>query len=218
MKFDTKTLCILAMMSTIAFLLGSFVRVPVVPLAPWLRYDPKDVIIIIAGFMYGPLAAFAITIVSSFLHLVTVSASGPLGFFMNVVSSTAFCCTAALIYQKKRTVKGAVLGLAVGVVFATAIMMMWNYIVVPYFMELPREDVVPLLIPAFLPYNLLSNTVNAALTMLVYKHVKKALQATRMMPKTPEASKSINWGVIVAAVFVLATCVLWWLILRGIIL
>jgi len=212
---NTKKLSILAMMSAMAFILAAFVRVPIVL---WLRYDPKDVIIVIAGFIYGPMAAFIVTVVVSFVQMFTVSATGYFGLFMNIIASTAFCCTAALIYKKKRTLQGALLGLIVGTIFATAAMMMWNYIVTPLFMERPRYQVVPLLIPAFLPFNLISNTLNAALTMLLYKHVKSILQATRMMPiPEEEGVKGFNKGIIVASLFVILSCTLWVLILRGVI-
>jgi len=218
MKLDTKKLCVLAMLSALAFLLAAFVRVPVIP-APALRYDPKDVIIVIAGFIYGPMAAFIVTVVVSFMQMITVSATGYIGFLMNVIASTAFCCTAALIYKKNRTVKGALLGLIVGIIFATAIMMLWNYIITPIFLRIPREAVVPLLLPTFLPFNLVSNTLNAALAMLLYKQVKTILQKTRLMPISEDTGKKdgFNKGIIIASLFVILTCVLWVLILRGVI-
>jgi len=218
MKLDTKKLCVLAMLSALAFLLAAFVRVPVIP-APPLRYDPKDVIIVIAGFIYGPMAAFIVTVVVSFVQMVTVSATGYIGFLMNVVASTALCCTAAFIYKKNRTMKGALLGLIVGIIFATAIMMLWNYIITPIFLRIPREAVVPILLPSILPFNLVSNTLNAALAMLLYKQVKTILQKTRLMPITNDTDNKagFNKGIIIASLFVILTCILWVLILRGVI-
>jgi len=64
MRFNTKKITTLAMISAMAFVLAAFVRVPVVL---FLRYDPKDVIIAIAGFIYGPMAAFI-------FHNVTIQA------------------------------------------------------------------------------------------------------------------------------------------------
>jgi len=214
--FDTKKLTTLAMVSAMAFALAAFVRIPVVL---FLRYDPKDVIIAIAGLIYGPMAAFVIAVVVSVTQMFTVSQTGPIGLLMNIIASAAFCCTAALIYKRHRTLKGAVIGLAVATIFATAVMMMWNYIITPLFMDVPREQVVGLLIPAFLPFNLISNTLNAALTLLLYKPVRSALQASRMMPPATTEGKvgKINPGVVIAALFVIATCVLWVLILQGVI-
>ena len=219
-NMNTKKLCVLAMLSALAFVLAAWVRVPVLTVTPTfvLRYDPKDIIIVIAGFIYGPLAAFAVTVVVSFVQMITVSATGYLGFFMNVVASTAFCCLAALIYKKKRTIGGALLGLIIGAIFATAVMMMWNYIIVPLFTPMPRAAVVPLLIPAFLPFNLVSNTLNAALTILLYRHIKTVLKRAHLMPQVDEpATKGrFNLAIFAAALFVVLTCVIWVLILRGV--
>ena len=214
---DVRKLCILAMMSTLAFILAAYVRVPVIPVPP-LRYDPKDIIIVISGFIYGPLAAFAVTVVVSFVQMFTVSATGFIGLFMNIVASTAFCCTAALIYKKNRTMKGAIIGLIVGTIFATAVMLLWNYILTPIFINRPREQVVPMLIPVFLPFNLISNSLNAALTVMLYRHVKPILRAARIMPVPAEdtGKKKINVGIIIAAGFVILTCVIWWLILQDV--
>ena len=42
----------------------------------------------------------------------TVSDTGPIGCIMNVLATCAFCCTAAFVYKKFHTRKGAVIGLA----------------------------------------------------------------------------------------------------------
>jgi len=204
------------MMCALAFLLAAYVRIPVVL---FLRYDPKDVIIVIAGFLFGPLAAFVVTVVVSLLQMLTgVSRTGYIGLLMNIIGSTAFCCTAAMIYKKKRTIKGALMGLIVGGIFATAVMMMWNYIITPIFMEVPRSEIVPLLLPAFLPFNLLSNGLNILFALLLYKRVKRALEAMRMMPRTEEAGGNgvSQSGVILSVLFVVLTCMLWVLILLGV--
>ncbi|MCL2404060.1 MAG: ECF transporter S component [Defluviitaleaceae bacterium] len=215
-RVDTRKLCVLAMMCALAFLLAAYVRIPIVL---FLRYDPKDVIIVIAGFLFGPLAAFFVTVVVSLMQMLTgVSRTGYFGLFMNIVSSAAFCCTAAIIYKKKRTFKGAFIGLVVAGIFATAVMMMWNYIVAPLFMEMPREDIVRLLIPAFLPFNLVSNGLNIVFTIVLYKRVGLILNAMRMMPRTEESGTSASYkGLVLSALFIIVTCVLWVLIIMGVI-
>jgi len=197
-----------------AIILVTFIRIPVVL---FLSYEPKDVIIAIGGFLYGPMAALMVAVVVSLVEMVTISQTGPIGMLMNIISSAAFCCTAAFIYKKKRTLKGAVIGLVVATFFATAVMMMWNYIITPIFMDVPRQEVAQLLLPAFLPFNLVSNTLNAAFTMLLYKPIKSALKASKLMPSSEEADKmgKNHVGVILGSGFVILTCVLWVMVLRG---
>jgi riboflavin transporter FmnP len=95
---------------------------------------------------------------------------------MNVISSCSFACTAAFIYGKKQTSSGAVVGLFCGWFCMVPIMLFWNYFITPIYMGLPREAVAELLIPAFLPFNLIKGGLNAAITLILYKPVLTALR------------------------------------------
>ena len=213
MQTKTNRLVALAMFSAIAFLLAAFARVPVVL---FLRYDPKDVVMTIAGFIYGPMAALAVAVVVSTVQMFTVSQTGIWGWVMNVIGSAAFCCTAAYIYKKNRTMTGAVIGLIAAFFVATAIMMLWNYFILPIYMPgVTREAVMPILFTAILPFNLISNGLNAAFTFILYNYVKKALQAANFLPRyTYEVKpKKINIGLIMVAAFVAVTCIIWIIVL-----
>ena len=148
------------MLCAIAYVVMAVGRIPVVE---FLSYDPKDVIICIGGFLLGPLTAFVISVVVSLVEMVTVSSTGPIGLLMNIISTCAFACTASLIYQKKRSMAGAVMGLAAGCATMAAAMMLWNYLITPLYMGYPREAVAELLIPMFLPFNLLKGGHRSAL-------------------------------------------------------
>lgn len=82
-----------------------------VPLVLFLKYDPKDVVIVIGGFIFDPSVSLAISLVVSVVQMVTISGTGILGCVMNIISSCSFACTAAYVYKKKHTLTGAVLGL-----------------------------------------------------------------------------------------------------------
>lgn len=216
METDTKKLTTLAMLSTIAYLVMVIGRFPVVL---FLKYDPKDVIITIGGFIFGPLSAFTISLLVSLVEMITVSDTGLIGFLMNVLSTCAFACTAAYIYQRDRTLRGAVLGLVTGSILMTGAMLLWNYIATPYFLGVPREQVVALLLPAILPFNLLKSGLNAAVTMLLYKPIVGTLRRRELIPESHGSAKSegISLGVILVSLIVLVTCILLVLIIRGMI-
>jgi len=48
----TKNMTTMAMLAALAFLVMLVGRIPMVAAAPFLKYDPKDVIIIIGGFIF----------------------------------------------------------------------------------------------------------------------------------------------------------------------
>ncbi len=133
----------------------------------FLKYDPKDIIITLGGLIWGPMTSFTVSVIVSLIEMVTISENGILGCIMN-----------AVIYKKKRTLKGAVVGLLSGSVAMVLVMMLWNYLIAPIYMGYPREAVAKLLLPAFLPFNLLKSGLNAGFTFLLYKPITTALRRT----------------------------------------
>ena len=212
-----KKLVTLAMLSAIAYLVMFVFRIPIVL---FLKYDPKDTIIAIAGFLYGPLSAVAVSAVVSAVEMFTTSETGWIGFIMNMLSTCAFVCPAAFLYGRKRTIRRAAVGLGLGVVLVTIAMALWNYIMTPIYMGYPRAAVAELLLPVFIPFNLLKAGLNTALTLLLYKPVNTALRRARLLPPAPEsgaAGKKTSLGVTIAALVLLASCVLLVLVFMGII-
>ena len=225
-KTRTRKLALLGMFSALAFVVMMVGRVPIVM---WLKYDPKDVVIAFAGLLFGPVSSFAVSLVVSAVEMVTVSDTGIIGFVMNVLSTCSFVCTAAFVYSRRRTLGGAVLGLVSGVLLMTAAMLLWNYLITPLYMNQPREQVAPLLIPMFLPFNLFKGSLNAALTLLLYKPVVRALRRAKLIEREekPEAygtpladgeashSRRANLaGMLIAVAVLIAVCVVLLLVLK----
>lgn len=189
-----------------------------VPLILFLKYDPKDVVITIGGLIFGPLTSFVITVIVSVVQMFTISGTGILGCVMNMISSCSFACTAAFIYKRKRRLPGAIVGLFCGLGCQTAVMMLWNYLIAPIYMGYPREAIVELLLPAFLPFNLIKGGLNAAITMLLYKPVVTALRRSNLIETKSNSDKMrINMGVFLVALLIIITCVLLILSFNGMI-
>ena len=207
----TKKITLTAVLSALAFISVALCRIPVVL---FLSYEPKDVIITLGGFILGPIAAVIISLVSSFLEMVTISSTGIIGFVMNVIQSCAYACTATLIYNKKHTVKNAIIGLVCAVIFMTVVMLVWNYCITPIYMKVDRSQVVPLLIPAILPFNILKGSVNMALILLVYKPIITALRKSGIVPESKSSSSfGLNaWAVIAAIIAVTVAAILFFII------
>ncbi|MBQ4187652.1 MAG: ECF transporter S component, partial [Firmicutes bacterium] len=175
----TKQMVTMGMMAALAYIVMVFIRIPVVL---FLKYEPKDVIITIGGFIYGPVAAFLISLIVSFVEMFTISETGWIGAAMNLISTCSFACVAAAVYKKNHTLKGAVIGLVIGLISMVAVMMLWNYFLTPIYMGYPREAVAAMLPTAFLPFNLLKGGLNAAITMLLYKPIVITLRKAHLIP------------------------------------
>ena len=72
----------------------------------------------------------------------------------------------------------------------------------------PREAVAELLLPAFLPFNLLKSGLNAGITFLLYKPVVSSLRKSGLIdaPSGPAARRPV--GLLLLAAVLVATCVL----------
>ena len=214
---EIRKLTTIAMLTAIAFLIA-FIRIPT-GLA-FLRYEPKDIIIAISGFIYGPLAVVTMSIVLSFLEMLFLSTTGWWGMLMNIVATCTFAGTAAVIYKKWRTLGGAAVALVAGVVVNVPVMLLWNYFVVPFYMGIPRSAAAAMLVPVFLPFNLIKGGINSAMIMLLYKPIRTALGKSRLLPANDNAkakASKVNWLVIIISAFLLITCVLFVLSFRDII-
>ena len=206
---NTKKLTLMAMLAAMAYVAMLITR-PLPHVAGFLSYDLKDVVVAISGFMLGAGPALLITLAVSLIEMVTVSATGPIGLLMNVLSTCAFALPASLLYHKNRRLKSAALGLTLGVILMTALMLAWNYIITPLYMHVPREVVADMLIPTFLPFNLVKGGLNAGITMLVYKPMVSALRRAGLLaPSSASGGKrQFNMTATLVSAFVVATCVI----------
>ena len=206
MKSKTKKLTTMGMLCALAYAATLVGRVPLVL---FLKYDPKDIIVAIGGLIFGPLTSFSVALIVSLVEAFTISENGILGFMMNVISSCSFACTAAFVYKKKRKISGAVVGLFCGWGCMVSVMMLWNYLIAPVYMGYTRASVSELLIPAFLPFNLIKGGLNAAITMILYKPIVTALRRAHLVETNQILSKAkFNIGIVLTALLIITTCAL----------
>ena len=212
-SFSVKEMVLIAMLAAIAYVIVTFIRIPVVL---FLKYEPKDVIITIGGFLLGPLAAFVTSLVVSLVEMFTISDTGPIGALMNLLSTCSFACTASLIYKKRHTLSGAILGLLLASVVMVAAMLLWNWLITPLYMGVDRSAVEGMLIPMFLPFNLLKAGLNSALVLVLYKPLVTALRKANLVPsKNQSAGNGSKTGVLILGFVLLATCILLLLVFQG---
>ena len=215
MNSQTRKLTTIGMLCAVTYVIMAVGRIPVVL---FLKYDPSDVIVTLGGLIWGPMTSCIVSVVVASVEMVTVSSTGILGCIMNIVQTVSFACTASAIYRKKRTMSGAVIGLSAGCITSVLLMMLWNYLITPLYMGYSREAVAELLLPVFLPFNLLKSVLNAALTFVLYKPVITALRkgGYAAMPEKESRRQKRN-GMTLLAVLLIVTCVLIILAMNGMI-
>ena len=217
-RIDLRTWVAMAMLTAVAYVV-MYLSKMLPSVNGFLDFDFKDVVICISGFIYGPVPAAIISIVVALIEAVTISHTGPIGLLMNVLATCSFCCTATFIYKKHHTMKGAIVGLALGVAALVIVMLLWNYLITPVYQKVPRDVVVAMLPTVFFPFNLAKGGMNMAATLLLYKPIVTALRKAGLAPPSKSASggKRFNAGFLLFTLALLATFVTLALVLLKII-
>ena len=63
----------------------------------------------------------------------------------------------------------------------TAVMLLWNYAITPMYMNVPREMIKGMLLPGFMPFNLIKGGINAVITLMLYKPLISALRGAKLI-------------------------------------
>ena len=169
-RWSTKRIAMYALFVALSMAV-SFVEFPIVPGVEWLKYDPSGIVSLVAGFAYGPAAAVIVSVLGFLPHLFT----NPWGTLMAVLVALALSVPAALIYRRNKTRKGAVIGIIVGAIAALAVAIVGNVIVTPFYAHMTTAQVVALIVPALLPFNVLKFTIHGVVTFLIYKPISNLL-------------------------------------------
>ena len=201
-KINTKKLVGIAVFAALAFGATLVFRIPV----SFLTFDAKDAILVVASFIYGPVAAVVMPLITSLLEL-TISDTALIGAIMNFVSSATFAGTASLIYKHKRTFNGALIGLFTSVAVTTAVMMLMNILITPFYMGVERSVVISMLPTVLLPFNFAKTLMNGAIAMLIYKPVAVALRRAKLVDGKPMDTKFGKQSIITIIVGTLSLAV-----------
>lgn len=197
---NIKSLVMMGMLGAVGSVL-MILEFPLPFIPPFVKMDFSELPVIIGGFMMGPLAGIYIILIKVVLSvIIRGSVSLGVGELANVIGSISYLLPAVLIYQKKRTKKGAALGLIAGIFITSACSLISNiYFVFPAYAAVYGmsaadivnmgavvnpyiTDLVTLLCFAILPFNLFKYGVVSVITLCIYKKLSKLLR--RMAERT----------------------------------
>lgn len=179
MSISIKQLTQMALLAAISIILVFLVRFPIIPIAPFLEYTPGDVPIFVAAFLYKPVAALILGVVTAVLQGITVSAhSGPVGIMMNIFSFGSYVLVASFVYKRLKSNTGIIVAMVAGSVATIVAMIGFNLIFTPIFMGVPREVVVQMILPAILPFNVIRAGVNSVITFVILRVILLYIKPT----------------------------------------
>lgn len=173
--WSTKRIALTALLCALSLICTLFIQFPILPGVPYLMYDPSGVIALIAGFAFGPATGAMVAVLPNLSHV--VGASGVWGALMAVLASLSLTLPAALVYRRRTTLGGAVAGMTLGAAVCLAACIVGNIVVTPLYTDTTTEQVIAMIVPALLPFNVAKILINCLLAGLLYKPVSRTLSA-----------------------------------------
>ncbi len=194
----TRKLVEIGMLGAIATVLMLF-EVPLPFIAPpFYEIDLSEVPVLVGAFSLGPLAGAAIELVKILLNLlINSTATAFVGEIGNYFLGCSFIIPAAIIYQRHKSKKMAVISMIVGTLTMTVFGVFLNaYVLLPTYATafgMPIDvivgmgtkingaitNVMTFVLIAVAPFNIIKGTVVSVITLLIYKHISPILKGNR---------------------------------------
>src|SRR5205807_2105400 len=87
------------MCAAAAFLMMAAIRIPLLPQAPFLTYDPSDAVGLLVGVMYGPATGAMVVLIKDILFLLFL-AKGPFGPVADFIAAGTFVAVTAWAFRR----------------------------------------------------------------------------------------------------------------------
>ncbi len=167
----TKKITSISILVALSIIAGYFIHFPILPQAPFLLYDPGSVFLLIGSFKLGPKTGLLMCFLTAILFALITGKGGPYGALMNFLATGTLVFVSSQIYLLYHNKKGAILGITLGTLAMTLIMVPANLIITPLYLGVDRGIVVNMLIPAIIPFNLLKGIISGFITFILYKRL-----------------------------------------------
>ena len=121
-QWDLQWLMRISVLAALSAALMFNVQLPLVPGATFLKFDPSDVPVLMAGFALGPAAAVAVAALKDLLYLLVHPSPWEfVGVPMSFLASATMAWTAASLYWMRKTKGRAIGSLVVAGVVSVAV-------------------------------------------------------------------------------------------------
>lgn len=182
-------IAVLTALSSILFMVS-------IPIVAFYSLDLSNLPVLLGAFSMGPVAGLIILGLKSLIGCLT-SSTMYVGELADFIMGAAFVLPAALIYQRNKSRKGALIGMITGTVALILAGCLTNaYLLIPFYMKafgMPMEAIIGMCAQALpfvdtelkvilfvtAPFNLLKGVVLCILTYMIYKPLSPLLHVRK---------------------------------------
>lgn len=199
MRTNTKFIVKIGVLSGLASVV-MFLEMPLPLMPSFLKFDFSLLISLLGAFSLGPLAGVFIELVKNLAHLAS-SITGGIGELASFLVGCAFVVPASIIYNKRKSIKTAIIGLIIGALSMVIVATISNYyFLIPLYIEIFAKqynitadqslkgivelgtkennaiiDLRSLIMFGVVPFNIIKTAVISVLTFFTYKKVSTIL-------------------------------------------
>lgn len=168
--FSTRRMVIIALFTALSYVVSLF-EFPIFPATPYLKLDFGNVLILLTGFLFGPVEGIIACVLKEALCLIGTT-SGGAGQVANVIMTSAYIIVPCIVYRRKKGFKTVVLTLAVACVLGTCAALIANrFIVFPLYMSEGAEAVFNDVFWYVAAFNIIKTVSVSVVTVLLYKRL-----------------------------------------------
>lgn len=182
-------IAVLTALSSILFMIS-------IPIVAFYSLDLSNLPVLLGAFSMGPVPGLIILGLKSLIGCLT-SSTMYVGELADFIMGAAFVLPAALIYQRNKSRKGALIGMITGTVALILAGCLTNaYLLIPFYMKafgMPMEAIIGMCAQALpfvdtelkvilfvtAPFNLLKGVVLCVLTYMIYKPLSPLLHVRK---------------------------------------
>lgn len=182
-------IAVLTALSSILFMVS-------IPIVAFYSLDLSNLPVLLGAFSMGPIPGLIILGLKSLIGCLT-SSTMYVGELADFIMGAAFVLPAALIYQRNKSRKGALIGMITGTVALILAGCLTNaYLLIPFYMKafgMPMEAIIGMCAQALpfvdtelkvilfvtAPFNLLKGVVLCVLTYMIYKPLSPLLHVRK---------------------------------------
>ena len=197
-RVNLRTMVQIGMLGAVSVILMMF-EIPLWFAPGFYKIDLSEIPVLIGAFALGPVAGGVIELVKVVLHILFKgTTTAGVGDFANFLIGCALVVPAGMIYRRKRSRKGAVIGMLVGTVFMVIVGCFLNaFVLLPVYGKafgMPIDALIGMgsavnpaitslttfVILAVAPFNLLKAVIVSIVTLVLYKYISPILKGNHL--------------------------------------
>ena len=178
--FTTKNIAGMAVFSALSYIVY-LLELPIFASTPasFLKLDLSNVLVMLAGFMYGPIPALIVTVIKETIHIFLGGTTGGVGELANIIITTAYFIVPSIVYRYKKGIKVVIITLAISCLIQSGVSLLVNkFINFPFFMgsapfvpNQTSENAFSMLWGYVLAFNAIKSVVISIVTIVLYKKI-----------------------------------------------